>query len=104
MRNRATLRDIAVIGGQPHDVLTVFGHVQNLAAILVHVGYLNMIVRCRTTSHDIMRRRDSSYDICVIVVRRRRKTSSRIVRHRTTVIRSSYGIVEVARPSRDFNL
>ena len=35
---------------------------------------------------------------------RRRTTSSMIVRHRTTVIRSPYDIVEVARPSRDFNL
>ena len=37
-------------GGQSHDVLAVFGHVQKLAAILVHVGYLKIIVRCRTTS------------------------------------------------------
>ena len=32
---------------------------------------------------------------------RRRKTSSMIERHRTTVIRSTYDIVEVARPSYD---
>ena len=59
VRNHATLRDVAVIGGQSHDVLAVFGHVQKLAAILVNVGYLKMIVqlsydyrstvvRCRT--------------------------------------------------------
>ena len=45
-----TMYDIAVIGGQSHDVLAVFGHVQKLAAILVHVGYQKIIVRCRTTS------------------------------------------------------
>ena len=45
-----TLYDVAVIRGQSHDVLAVFGHVQKLAAILVPVGYLKMIVRCRTTS------------------------------------------------------
>ena len=85
MRNRATLHDVVVIGGQSYDVLAVFGHVQKLAAILVHVGYLKMIVQCRTTSHDV-RHRGSSYDICAIIVRRCRKTSYRIVRHRTTVI------------------
>ena len=51
-------------------------------------------------TYDIVRRRGSSHDICAIDVRwrhttssmivRRRKTQSRIVRHRTTVIRSSY--------------
>ena len=51
-------------------------------------------------TYDIVRRRGSSHDICVIDVRwrhttssmivRRRKTLSKIVRHRTTVIRSSY--------------
>ena len=101
--NRATLHDIAVIGGQSHDVLAVFGHVQKLASILVNVGYPKMIVRCRTTSHNIVRRRGSSHDICAMVVRRRRTTSfrivrrrttsSRIVQHRTTVIRSSYHII-----------
>ena len=92
--------------GQSHDGLA-------LAAILVNVGYHKMIVRCRTTSrttsHDIVRRRGSSYDICAIVVRQRRatssmivrrlKTSSKIVRHSTAVIRSSYDIAEVTRPS-----
>ena len=53
MRNRATLHYVAVIAGQSHDVLAVFGHVQKLAAILIHVGYLKMIVRCHTTSCDI---------------------------------------------------
>ena len=53
----------------------------------------------RATSHDTVRRRGSSHDICAIDVRwrhttssmivQRRKTQSRIVRHRTTVIRSS---------------
>ena len=35
--------------------LAVFGHVQKLAAILVHVGYQKIIVRCRTrtTSCDV---------------------------------------------------
>ena len=47
MRNRATLHNVAV-RGQPHDVLTILGHVQILAAIFVNVGFLNMIVRCRT--------------------------------------------------------
>ena len=106
MRNHATLHDVAVIGGQSHDVLEVFCHVQKLSVILVHAGYPKMMVRCLTTLHDIVRRRGPSYDICAIVVRRRRttssmivsrrKTSSRIVRHRTTVIRSSYDIVKVA--------
>ena len=51
-------------------------------------------------TYDIVRRRGSSHDICVTDVRwrhttssmivRRRRTKSRIVRHRTTVIRSSY--------------
>ena len=50
MRRCTTLYDVAVVGDQSHDVLAVFGHVQILAAILVHVGYLKMIVRCRTTS------------------------------------------------------
>ena len=50
MRRCTTLYDVAVIVGQSHDVLAVFGHVQKLAAILVHVGYLKIIVRCRTTS------------------------------------------------------
>ena len=91
-----------------------FGNVQKLAVILVNVEYLKMIVLCRMTSHDIVRRRGTSYDICAMVVQRRRTTSSMIVRrrttsygfvrHRMTVIRSSYDIVEVARPSRDFNL
>ena len=49
MRNRATLHDVAVIGGQSHDVWPVFGHVKKLAAILDHVGYLKMVARCRTT-------------------------------------------------------
>ena len=49
-----------------------------------------MIVRCRTTSRDIVRRRGSAYAICDIVVRRRRTTSSMIVRRRTTVMRSSH--------------
>ena len=50
--------------------------------------------------YDIVRRRDSLHDICAIDVRwrhmtsymivRRRRTQSRIVRHRMTVIRSSY--------------
>ena len=79
MRNRATLPDVAVIGGQSHDVLAVFCHVQKLAAILVHMGYLKTIVRCRTMSHDIVRRRGSSHDICAIVERRHRTTSSMIV-------------------------
>ena len=74
-----TLHDVAVIGGQSHDVLAVLGHVQKLAAILVNVGYLKMIVRCRTTSrttsHDIVRRRGSSFNICAVVVQRRRATS-----------------------------
>ena len=71
--------------GQSHDVVTVFGHVQKLAAILVNVGYHRMIVRCRTTSrstsHDIVRRRVSSYDSCAVVVRRR---SCDIIYDRTT--------------------
>ena len=97
--NRATLHDIAVNGGQPHDVLTVFGHVHHkLAAIIVEVGNFKMMVRFRTTScstsHDIVRNRGQ----------RRRATSSMIVQHRTAVIRSPYDITEVARPSRDFNL
>ena len=50
MRYCTTLYEVAVIGGQSHDVFAVFGHVQKLAAILVHVGYLKIIVRCRTTS------------------------------------------------------
>ena len=50
MRRCTTLYDVVVIGGQYHDVLAVFGHVQKLAAILVHAGYLKMIVRCRTAS------------------------------------------------------
>ena len=54
MVNRAKLHDVAVIGGQSHDVLAVFGYVQQLSAIRVNVGYLKMIVRCRTTSHDIV--------------------------------------------------
>ena len=109
MHNRATFHDVAVIGDQSHDVLAVFGHVQKLAAILVNVGYLKMIVRCRTTPHDIVRRRDSSYDICAIIVRRRRttssmivrrrRTSSRIVRHRTTVIQS-YNTISQTLPMR----
>ena len=41
--NRATLHDVAVIRGQSHDVLAVFGHVQKLSAILVRVGYPTMI-------------------------------------------------------------
>ena len=56
MRNHATLHDVVVIGGQSYDVLAVFGHVQKFAAILVNVGYLKMIVRCRkhhTTSCDV---------------------------------------------------
>ena len=84
MHMRATLHDVVVIGGQSHDVLAVFGQVQKLSANLIHVGYLKMIVRCRTTSCDIVRRRGSSYDICAIVVRRRRMTSSMIVRHHKT--------------------
>ena len=52
VHNHATLLDVAVIGGQTHDVLAVVGHVQKLAAFLVNMGYLNMIVRllfdCRT--------------------------------------------------------
>ena len=54
--NRATLHDVVrrrSHRGQFHDVLAVFGHVQKLAAILVHVGYLKIIVRCRTTSRTI---------------------------------------------------
>ena len=50
MVNRTTLYNVAVIGCQSHDVLAVFGHVQKFAAILVHVGYLKVIVRCLTTS------------------------------------------------------
>ena len=68
MRRYTTLHDVAVIGGQSLDVLAVFGHIQKLAAILVNVGYLKIIVRCRTTSHDIVRRRGSSYDMCAMVV------------------------------------
>ena len=68
MRNHTMLHDVAVIVCKSHDVLAVFGHVQKLTAILVNVGYLKMIVRCRTTSHDIVRRRGSSYDICAMVV------------------------------------
>ena len=44
--NRATLHDVVrrrSHRGQSHDVLAVFGHVQKLAAILVHVGYLKII-------------------------------------------------------------
>ena len=52
MHNRATLHDVAVIGGQSHDVLAVVGHAQKLAAILVNVGYLK-IVRRHTTSCDV---------------------------------------------------
>ena len=40
-----TLHDVAVIGGQAHDVLAVFDHVQKPAPILVNVGYLKMIDR-----------------------------------------------------------
>ena len=68
------------------------------------MGYLKIIVRCRTTSRttscDVERRRGSSHDICAIDVRwryttssmivRRRRTQSKTIRHRTTVIRSSY--------------
>ena len=57
MRRCTTLHYIRVIGGQFHDVLAGFGHVQKLAAILVHVGYPKMIVRCRTTS------RTTSHDV-----------------------------------------
>ena len=52
-------------GGQSHDILAVFGHVLKLAAILVHLGYLKMIVRCRAMS----RRRRDLQDICAIDVR-----------------------------------
>ena len=45
MCNPATFHQVAVIGGQSHDVLAVFGHVQKLAAILVNVGYPKIIVR-----------------------------------------------------------
>ena len=93
MRNRATLHDVAVIGGQSHDVLAVFGQVQNLAAILDHVGYLEMIVRCRTTSHDTVRRRGLSYDICAIIFGRRRTILSMIVRRRkisSRIVRFTY--------------
>ena len=87
-------RFYSLLGGQSHDdVLAVFGHVQKLAAILVNMGYLKMTVQCRMTSHDNVRRRGSSYDICEMVVRRRRTTSSRIVRHRrgrTTIARFEF--------------
>ena len=49
--NRATLHDVAVIGGQSHYVLGVFDHAQELAAILVHVGYLKTIDRAM--SYDV---------------------------------------------------
>ena len=52
MRNHATLHDVAGIGEQSHDVLAVFGHVKQLAAIFVNVGYLKMIVRL--SSYDIV--------------------------------------------------
>ena len=47
-----------------------------------------------TTSHDI----EANHTMCVMVMLQRRMTSSEILRHRTTVIRSSYDIIEVARP------
>ena len=53
MHIRAKLHDVVVIGGQSHDVLAVFGQVQKLSANLIHVVYLKMIVRCRTTSCDV---------------------------------------------------
>ena len=68
-----------------------------LAAIFVNVGYHKMIVRCRTTSHDIVRRRWSSNDICAVVVRRRRATSSMIYDVLGLHIRS----YDIARPSYD---
>ena len=100
MRCCTTLSDVAVIGGQSHDFLAVFGHVQRLPAILVHVGYHKMIARYRTTSRttscDVEAhprylcngRAMTSYDFIYDV--RRRKTQSRIVRHSLTVIQSSY--------------
>ena len=60
-------------GGQSQDVLAVFGHVQNIFAILVHVGYLKMIVRCRTTS---------------------RKTSCDVEAHRTIFVYCSLLLVQ----------
>ena len=106
--NRALSCDIARRrshqgGGKSHEVLTVFGHAQKLSAILVNVRYLKMIVRCRTTSHDIVRRRGSSYNMCAMVVRRRRTASSRIVQRtpshdrRTIVVRHCRGRTAIAR-------
>ena len=97
MRNRTTMHDVAVIGSQSHDVLAVFGHVKTLAAILIHVGYPKTIVRCRTTSRDIVRRRGSPYDICAMVVRRCRTTSSMIY----DVVGLHLGSYDIARPSYD---
>ena len=115
MRNHTTLHAARRRShrGSISRCLGSFCHVPKLPTILVYVGYLKMIVRYRTTSHDIVRRRGSPYDICAMVVRRRRTTSSRIVRrrttssrivrrrttlsrivrHRTTVVRLSYDIV-----------
>ena len=50
------------MGGQPHNVLEVFDHVQKLSAILVTVIYLTMTMRWRTTSHDI----EANHTICVL--------------------------------------
>ena len=82
MRRCTTLYDVvAVIGGQSHNVLAVFGHVQKLAAILVHVGYLKIIVRCRTAS------RTTSCDVeahRTILCNKRAMTSYDFIYDRTT--------------------
>ena len=53
--NHATLHDVAAIGGQSHDVLAVFGHVEKLSAILVNVGttVVRLSFDCRTMSYDL---------------------------------------------------
>ena len=85
--NRATLHD--VVRRRSHR-----GPISRCIAILVHTIFVYDV------TYDIVRRRGSSHDICAIDVRwrhttssvivRRRKTQSKIERHRTTVMRSSY--------------
>ena len=101
MRRCTTLYDVAVIGG---PISRCLGSSWSCSKTCYDSRSCGIFKDYRAMSYDvtydIVRRRGSSHDICAIDVRwrhatssmivRRRKTQSRIVRHRTTVIRSSY--------------
>ena len=91
------MHNVAVIGVNLTTSWQFLVMFKNLLRFSLMWDIAKMIMRCRTpsrtTSHNNVRRRGSQYDICAVVVRRRRATSYMIVRCLKTSSR-------IARPSQ----